>query len=307
MAKLPNLYIKWRAFREIVGNRPSDAKIGREIWGINPKKGEDTGPSSFAKLKKGEVDCSPEITRAVIDVINRRLEVYRTLKNLGSLSRPLKERDLELPVLTFTQRLLDAAEDVDEATIGRVHEGLLEEITFRPTTHTEIDVQRIAKEVERFPNDFKPSSEPVVFVYGEHMGQFAVPGLSKPPTCVYALCTRDPAPTGHRLWESNWADTVQWAKSPFHPTFSNGRLLLTPRPDPLQDVPGRFFLTMVLIWNEKAIARLDPRGAKPQPGILDEQGTARFLTNLRRMAADRERQKSNGISVAAAEYFIKVP
>jgi hypothetical protein len=65
-------------------------------------------------------------------------------------------------------------------------------------------------------------------------------------------------------------------------------------------VPGRFLVTAVLVLDDTATGRLDPRGTKPPPGSLDELETTRFLTNVRRLA----KRTPTPIVVATNEYRV---
>jgi len=89
------------------------------------------------------------------------------------------------------------------------------------------------------------------------------------------------------------------------PKFSDGRLLLLPQAEPVQPAAGRFIVTCALVWQKDAIARLDPRGGAPPPGILDEQETSRFLTNLRRLTEDKFKKWQDAVTVSRAEYIVK--
>jgi len=95
------------------------------------------------------------------------------------------------------------------------------------------------------------------------------------------------------------------AAAPIVPTLSDGRLLLLRRAEPVNAMPGRFIVTCALVWQKEAIARLDPRGAGPSAGIMDEAETSRFLTNLRRLIEDKLRKWTGAVTVAQAEYVVK--
>jgi ABC-type methionine transport system ATPase subunit len=69
---------------------------------------------------------------------------------------------------------------------------------------------------------------------------------------------------------------------------------------PVQAVSGRFLVTAALLYEPDVVEQLDPRGSKAEPSALDEQQTARFLTNLRRL----ERRKSDAITIATNEYRV---
>src|SRR5438552_15698078 len=100
---------------------------------------------------------------------------------------------------------------------------------------------------------------------------------------IYALFSRDTSITGKRIWDVPFSEAVRWFPSPFEPTIDGKRLLLMPEPKPVQPVIGRFHLTVVVVFEPTAIGRLDPRRPIPAPAPLDEEETARFLTNLNRL------------------------
>ena len=97
-----------------------------------------------------------------------------------------------------------------------------------------------------------------------------------------------------------------WLPAPTVPRLSEGRLLLLPQAEPVRPVGGRFIVTCALVWQKDAIARLDPRGATPPTGILDEEETSRFLTNLRRLTEDKFKKWLGAVTVSRAEYLVKV-
>lgn len=297
MDAIPNLYLKWRAFREIIGLPQSDAEIARKIFG------ENDGAVKFSKLLKGDYGCSPEVAVEVIAVINRRLETYR--KALGLAARGetvLSAGDIGLPVYEFAQRLVAAAEGRCEPdALGRAHSMLLEEMAPRIA-----GAEASAKlKIERFSNDriFSPfvpagGEGPVVFEAGRHLGALAVEGIKGDPIAAYVLLTRDPAPE-QRLWEMTFGETVLWLPSPFAPVRRDGVHVLM-EPQPVMPVPGRFLVTAVLVLEKGSIGKLDPRGDKPPKSSLDELETARFLTNLRRIA----KRAPASIAVATNEYRV---
>ena len=71
----------------------------------------------------------------------------------------------------------------------------------------------------------------------------------------------------------------------------------------LMPVAGRFLVTAVLVFDRKTVGELDPRGDEPEPAALDEIQTARFLTNLRRIA----KRKDPPLAIATNEYSVIVP
>lgn len=299
MSKIHSLYVKWRAFRDLVGHPKSDAELAREIFG------DDDGPVRFTKVLHGDVGCAPWIADEIVNHINKRIAGFRGARSLPVLSsQTFKGSDLALPVYAFTNRLIAAAGAVDEDRLERGHAGLLEELAIAsPTAQAK---SRLV--VERYQGTrsfapFVPSGRRVEFRPGDK-GQIAFTGVSKAPVAGYAMLTRDPAGNGQRLWEADWAETVLWLPSPFVPTLSDGRALLMPEPQPASPLPGRFIVTSVLVWDGKAIAKLDPRGANPPTAALDEEETTRFLTNLRRVLDDKQRKWAGAVTAGAAEYTV---
>jgi hypothetical protein len=151
------------------------------------------------------------------------------------------------------------------------------------------------------------SSGPKIFEIGRHKGQFAVEGmppehLSGKPK-LYALFARDTAMTGKRIWDVPFSEAVRWFPSPFDPVLEGGRLLLMPEPKPVQPVIGHFHLTVAVVLDPAIIGRLDPRGADGASAPLDEEETARFLTNLARLT----RSRSNALAVCSGEYIVRRP
>ena len=297
MDAIPNLYLKWRAVREIIGLHQSDAEIAEKIFG------ENDGAVKFSKLLKGDYGCSPEIATEVIGVINRRLETYRRAQGLEAQGdTTLSAGDIALPVYDFTRRLVAAAGGkVAPDALERAHRVLLEEMAPR-ITGTEAGARlKIARySTDRLFAPFAPAGGegPIVFEAGLHLGGLTIEGLMCDPIAAYVLVTRDPAPQ-QRLWEMKFGETVQWLPSPFTPVrCDNGHILMDP--EPVRPVPGRFLITAVMVLNDAAMGRLDPRGAAPSPGALNEHETTRFLTNVRRLAKRTPAQ----IAVASNEYRV---
>jgi hypothetical protein len=297
MDAIPNLYLKWRTFREIIGLHQSDAEIARKIFG------ENDGAVKFSKLLKGDYGCSPEVATEVVAVINRRLETYRKAQGLeGRGSALLSASDIGLPVYEFTQRLVAAADGMlAPGALDRAHSVLLEEMAPRMSGGEAAPRLRI----ERYANDrlftpFLPAGGdgPVVFESGRHLGGLAIEGLARDPIAAYVLLMRDTAPQQH-LWEMKFGETVLWLPSPFAPVRRDGVHILM-EPQPVRPVPGRFLVTAVLVLEGDAVGRLDPRGAKPPTSPLDELETARFLTNLRRLA----KRMPASVAVATNEYRV---
>ncbi|MFG1313505.1 MAG: hypothetical protein BGN84_02755 [Afipia sp. 62-7] len=299
MSKIHSLYVKWRAFRDIIGHPKSDAELAREIFGA------DDGPVRFTKVLHGDVGCAPWIADEITNLINKRLAGFRAARSLPALpSQTFKGSDLALPVYWFTSRLIAAAGTIDEDRLERGHVGLLEELAIVPSPN-QAEPKLVVEHYQgtRSFAPFLPSGRRIEFKPGDK-GQIAFTGVSRAPVAGYAMLTRDPAGYGQRLWEADWAETVLWLPSPFLPTWSDGRALLMPEPQPASPLPGRFIVTSVLVWDEKVIAKLDPRGARPPAAALDEEETTRFLTNLRRVLDDKQRKWAGAVTAGSAEYSV---
>lgn len=299
MSKIHSLYVKWRVFRDLIGHPKSDAELAREIFGA------DDGPVRFTKVLHGDVGCAPWIADEITNLINKRLASYRAARALPVLaSQPFKGSDLAQPVYWFTGRLIETAGSIDEDRLERGHAGLLEELAIVPPSN-QADLKLVVEHYQgtRSFAPFVPSGRRVEFRPGDK-GQIAFAGVSRAPVAAYAMLTRDPAVSGQRLWEADWAETILWLPSPFAPRLSEGRALLMPEPQPVLPLPGRFIVTSVLVWDEKAIAKLDPRGASPLAAPLDEDDTTRFLTNLRRVLDDKQRKWTGTVTAGTAEYTV---
>jgi hypothetical protein len=96
---------------------------------------------------------------------------------------------------------------------------------------------------------------------------------------------------------------VRWFPSPFEPLVEDGRILLTPEPRPVQPVLGHFHLSVVVVTEPSVLSRLDPRGAAPPTDIMDEEQTARFLTNLSRVG----KSHPNALALCTGDYIVRQP
>ena len=297
MDAIPNLYLKWRAVREIVGLHQSDAEIAEKIFG------ENDGAVKFSKLLKGDYGCTPEIAAEVIAVVNRRLETYRRAQGLEARGdTTLSAGDIGLPLYEFTRRLVAAAGgNVAPDALERAHRVLLEEIAPRiPGTEAGARLRIERYSTDRLFAPFAPAGGegPIVFEAGLHLGGLTIEGLARDPIAAYVLVTRDPAPE-QRLWDMKFGETVQWLPSPFAPVrCDSGHTLMDPQP--VKRVPGRFLVTAVMVLDDAAMGRLDPRGALPPTGVLNELETTRFLTNVRRLS----KRTPAMIAVATNEYRV---
>jgi len=306
MTAMPNLYLKWRAFRELADVNDPDNWIGKELF-----KTED-GAQRFSKLLRGDLGCSPAIAENLIRFMNDWIGVARSRADKSSKAAAspatLAPGDLDLPVLTFVARLIGELQAAAEKNLDRAHQALLADMTLeapRGDASPQLLVERFA--TSRSFASVRPSSGegPIVFEAGKHKGQLAVIGVRGLPVGAYTLFTRDAAPIGKHVWDLSWGEAVMWLPAPTVPKFSDGRLLLLPQAEPVQPAAGRFIVTCALVWQKDAIARLDPRGGAPPPGILDEQETSRFLTNLRRLTEDKFKKWQDAVTVSRAEYIVK--
>lgn len=301
---LPNLFLKWLAVRELLKPPQSNAEIAIRIWGPND------GPSKFSKLLRGDYGCEADVAALLAEVVNKRLSAVRGAK--GQSDPPVhsfRGTDFELPLFKFTQRLVEAVGVLDDETLDRAHAAIMAQ--FSPPAAWQSGGPQLAIEqyaaTKFFDGIEAAPEEPPVFEIGRHKGQLAVDGIAadllKRPVMTYAMFARDPAPTGARFWELPFGDVLRWIPSPFVPPVKDGRLMLMPQARPVQPLAGHFRATVVLVFDERAVARLDPLGAAPPARRLDEQASARFLTNLNRVA----KANPESIALCAGEYIVRAP
>ena len=303
---IPNLYLKWRAFRELVGINRSDAVIAEKFFGA----GE--GPIKFSKLLRGDYGCANDVADYVATVINEAIASVRKRHGLsGPAPVTLKGSDLWSPVYEFARKLHDAAERIDEEALDRTHAALLQEMTVPPARldqDSRLLVRQFAK-TRMFDDSFQPSGGdgPLVFKPDKHLGQLSVEGIATPPVAAYAFIARDTAPVGRRLWEMPWGETVMWLPSPFKPQMSGSSVLLMNEPKPVSKLPGNYTAVAALLLDRDLVGQLDPRGSESPAKALDEAETARFVTNLRRLTDTRQRSKGNraSIVVVSEKYVVE--
>ena len=300
MAAIPNLYLKWRVCRELIGIPQSDAQIGAHIFG----EGKEGAPK-FSKLLYGDYGCPPEIGTELVAILNRRLENYRKSRGLDpTIMDRFRPSDLDMPLHEFTRKFIAAAEQTDADALDRTQEALLKEMSpgFGSNGDARLVMERY--ETSRFPVGVEPSggSGPITLQAGKHKGRLAVLGVDREPAAAYTLFKRDPRSTGHHSWDFDWREMVVWLPSPSRPKLVDGNLHIMPQAAAMQAVPGRFLVTSVLLWDPSTQSMLDPRGGAAKPGALDELETSRFLTNLRRLV----RKQPQAVSLSTAEYFVKV-
>lgn len=291
-----NLYLKWLAFREIVGHPHSDAQIADAIFGAND------GAVKFSKLLYGDYGCSNEVSAELVAIMNRRIEAVRKARGLGGgSSDAMRAGDVGLPIYAFVQRLVAAVDPVADEALDRAHSALLSEMTAAPAS------QSARVRIERFSRDRAfagtvPSGGggPIVFEPNRHLGKIAVEGIAQQPAAAYALFVRDPKPAGARLWDLQWGETVLWIPSPFVPTMRGGVIELMVEPQPVMPIAGRFVVIAAAVFDKSVLATLDPRGRDAAPAALDELETSRFLTNLRRVM----KRRPEAIAVASGTYVV---
>jgi hypothetical protein len=296
----PSLYLKWLAFRELLRPPQSNAEIGTRLWG------PDDGPSRFSKLLRGDYGCEPEVATALAETVNKRIAVVRAAaRHSDAPEHVFKGSDFDLPVLEFARLLVNTTKIVDPEALDRSHRALLSEFSPVPATSgPRLAIEHYSTS-RYFEGAVSASEGPPIFEIGRHKGLFAIEGMApehlagKPK--VYALFARDTSMAGKRIWDVSFADAVRWFPSPFEPTIDGGRLLLMAEPKPVLPVVGRFHLTAAVVLDPAVINRLDPRRQSSEPGPLDEEETARFLTNLSRLSKSHPK----ALAVCAGEYVVR--
>lgn len=299
MTSIPGLYLKWRAFRELVGMPLSDAQIGAQIFG----EGRDGAPK-FSKLLYGDYGFAPEIAAELARIVNKRLDVSLRGRGLAAPEDELAPSDFMLPLYAFIRRIQALGRVEDAEALDRAHDALLTELApgSNPSGNARLVIEKFA--VERSFEGFVPSGGdgPVIFEAGRHKGRIAVRGVDREPAMAFTLLARDTRPIGRLCWELSWRETILWLPSPSHPRFVDGALLLMPEAAPVHPTPGRFLATTALVWDATGRGHLDPRGPDAKPGDLDEEETSRFLTNLRRL----QRRAPEAVTVVSADYVVTV-
>lgn len=300
---IPNLYLKWLAVRELLKPPQSNAEIATGLWG------PDDGPSKFSKMLRGDYGCEADVAAELAQIVNKRVLAVRAVNGRQAASATsFRGGDFELPVFDFVRRIIEAVESVKPDTLERTHKALMRELAplspGQKGPHLTIEkygATRFFEGVETAPEG------PPVFEIGRHKGLFAIDGLPaetlRRPMKAYAVFARDPTPAGSWLWDTPFANSVRWLPSPFTPVVEKDRVLLMNEPKLVQPLVGVFHVTVVLVHDEAVIGRLDPRGAEPASQGLDEEETARFLTNVSRVT----KSHANAVSVCAGEYVVRQP
>jgi hypothetical protein len=301
MTNIANLYLKWGVFRKLIGSGRSDAQIAKKIFGNT-----EGASILFSRLLYGDYGCQPNVASELVKVMNLRIDVHREDRKLPSRgAKRIASADLHLPVYEFIRHVIAVAEQIDTDELDAAHRSLLDEIA--PRAGKDASPRLVVKRFDR-DRSFPPfvgsgGDGPVDFEVGRHFGQLAVEDISVDPVATYAFLARDPHPLGCRLWDLSWRETMLWLPSPFTPARVAKTINLLPTAMPIMPDPGRFLATAVLVLDRKTVAELDPRGPDPAPGVLDEPQTARFLTNMRRLA----KRKPASILIATNEYNVVLP
>jgi hypothetical protein len=308
MANVPNLYLKWAVFKDLIQPAQSDAQIAKTLFadqfGVQDAS-ESNRPILFSRMLRGEYGMQPEIASKLAKRMNASIEVYRGDHDLGGPpERPLAAADLYSSLFEFMRRLINAVETSDPDELTRVQQRLFHYLAPKGPegNPAKLLVQRMA--IHRFEPFQKPPG-PVIFNPGRDVGQLSIEGLVKAPVAAYAFIARDPGPK-HKLWDLPWRDSILWMPSPFELIPADGRFNLFPAPQPLKRdedgkfITGRFIVTAAVVLDKRALAELDPRGKEVSPGILDENQTATFLTNARRLAE----RKNPPLMLATNEYTV---
>ncbi len=192
--RIPNLYLKWHVFRELVDLVDTDKDVGLHLFR------SEGGAEAFAKLLRGDIACPSDIADGLTVYMNRRMAAQITRTAGEEVRPPLSPSDLALPTLTFAGRLVEALPDIPEARRTRAHEALLRDMTLvapgqaAAGTAPRLVVERTSMS-RTFGSTVLPSGGegPLVFTAGQHKGQLAVIGVPRDPLAAYVMFTRDPA------------------------------------------------------------------------------------------------------------------
>jgi hypothetical protein len=296
MTAVPNLYLKWRAFRAMFPDERADADYANLVFVDDEIDGR---ASKFSKLLKGDVGMKPRIAEELARIINDDIVAFRTAHGLPIPAAAMIARsDLALPLYEFVRRLVTVAEKVDAGRLENLHNLLLELIA--PWRSRSSRAPRLLIDGgERIP--WVEAEEPIEFQVGE-LGCFTIADMPEDPLAAYVFAARDPAPIGRHLWDLKWSQTFLWLPSPFVPVRQGAFLALT-EPEAIRPMLGRFHVTAVLVFDPAIAGKLDPRGKVPPMGALDEAQTSRFIINLQRL----EERNPQSLAIATNEYVVVQP
>jgi hypothetical protein len=303
MDKIPNLYLKWRAFRSLIDDERSDAQIASTIV----FEGEEQAAILFSRLLYGDRSCSEVVARKLLDeVINRCIAADRRAQGLSADGAELSTADLLGPSYQFTRRLIAATGAVSPDRADAVQRALLSEFAPPKAKEKKPTLTIVRSNVDRsFGPIIRSSGDGLIeFEPGRHRAEAVIEDLTEDPIAIYAFFTRNPYPlSGKRIWELEWDDTVLWLPSPILEIKRTGNTLNLVPPSAVQPAFGRFNFTVVLVFDPKVLDELDPREAKTLPGALNELEMARFITNMKRL----EKRKDSPIRILANEYIVAPP
>ncbi len=303
--RIPTLYLKWHAFRELIDSVDTDKDVGIHLFR------QDDGAERFSKLLKGDLSCPSDIAQSLTAYMNARINAVRARSKGGvkadATPPAVLPSDLELPTFTFVAKLIEQLPTVDDARLERAHKALLRDLTL--SLPREGDTQLAIEKFETgrsFPPG-RPSggAGPIIFEAGKHKGQLAIIGETRVPIAAYTMFTRDPSPIGKRMWDLAWGEAIVWFPAPSVPVSSDGRLLLMAQPEPVNPQAGRFTVTTALVWTQDAQQAIDPRSSGSRSHFPDEVETGLFLTRLRRIVEDKRKKWEGALTVLSAEYLVK--
>jgi hypothetical protein len=254
----------------------------------------------FSKMLRGDYGLTPKIAKRVVALMNESVANYRNQRNLPrEPSRSLRAEDLFGPLYDFARHLIGALERTDVEMLTRTQQGLLDELAPNSRQTAKLVVKRF--KTDKIFEGVEPSGGhgPVVFDPGTDLGQLSVQGLASAPVAAYTFFIRDPGPE-RWLWDFEWGETVFWIPSPFKPVAAGRTFNLMPSPQKVKPISGRFLVTAAVVLDKQALTKLDPHGTEANPRSLDENQTAKFLTEARRLAE----RPNTPVVIATSEYRV---